>query len=99
MVASRCSGGGLFGEFAPALGRAVHRIGKGFDHQCFPRIEMGVEPAMGKAGVFHQVGDADAMRALLAKPNRGFPHDPGVGLELVFPGIAHHRFHKMFAVI
>ena len=89
MVESRLLRRGLFGEFAPALGRPVHRIGKGFDHQCFPRIEMGIEPAMGKAGVLHQVGNADAMRALLAKPNRGLPHDPGVGLELVFPGIAH----------
>jgi len=37
---------------------------------------------MGEPGLLHQVGDADAMRALLAKPHRGFLHDPRVGLEL-----------------
>src|ERR1700674_5767603 len=59
------------------------------DHQGLPRIEMRVEPAMSKAGVLHEVGNANAMRALLAKPHRGFPHDPRVGFELVFPGVSH----------
>src|SRR5580704_2734007 len=52
---------------------------------------MSVEPAMGEASVLHQIGDTDAMRALFAKPHRGFLHDSGVGLELVFFGIAHGR--------
>jgi hypothetical protein len=60
---------------------------------------MGVEPAMGKSCVLHQVGDADAMRALLAKPHRGSLHDPRAGFQLVFFRVAHYRFHKMFAVI
>ena len=89
----------LFGELAPVLGRSIHRMAKSLDHQRFARIEMGVEPAMGKPGVLHQVGDADAMGALLAQPHRGFLHDPRVGFQLVFFRIAHHRFHKMFAVI
>src|SRR6202521_494705 len=59
------------------------------DHQGLPRIEMRVEPAMSKAGVLHEVGNADAMRALLAKPHRGFLHDPRVSFELVFPGVSH----------
>src|ERR1700722_7098633 len=50
---------------------------------------MRVEPAMGETRLLHQIGDPDAMRALLAKPHRGFLDDPGMGLELVFPGITH----------
>jgi hypothetical protein len=80
---------GLFGDFAPALGRAVHRIGKSFDHQRLARIEMGVEAAMGQARLLHQVGDADAMRALFAKPHRSLLHDPRVGFLLVLFRIAH----------
>ncbi len=72
---------------------------KGLDHKRFPGIEMRIEPAMGQTGFLHQIGDADAMRALLAKPDRSFLHDPRVGLELVFPGISHRRSHKMFEVI
>ena len=79
----------LFGQLAPVFGASIHRIGKSLDHQRFPRIEVSVEPAMGEPGLLHQVGDADAMRALLAKPHRGFLHDPRVGLELVFLRIAH----------
>src|SRR5258707_12566075 len=52
---------------------------------------MRVEPAMGEAGVLHQIGDADAVRALLAKPHRGLLHDPSVGFLLVFLRIAHWR--------
>ena len=99
MVASRLFRRRLLGELAPALGRAVHRMGEGLDHQRFARIEMRVEPAMGEPGVLHQVGDADAMGALFAKPHRGLLHDPRVGFELVFPGIAHRRSHKMFEII
>ena len=50
---------------------------------------MGVETAMGQAGLLHEVGDADAMGALLAQPHRGLLHDPVVGFLLVFTGIAH----------
>src|SRR5476649_33031 len=52
---------------------------------------MRIEAAMGQTGLLHQIGDADAVRALLAKPHRGFLHDPGVGFELVFLRIAHRR--------
>ncbi len=79
----------LLGDLAPALRRTVHRVGERLDHQCFPGIEMRVEPAMGEAGVLHQVGDADAMGALLAQPHRSPLHDPRVSFELVFPGITH----------
>ena len=81
----------LFRQFAPALGRTVHRMRKRLDDQRFPGIEMGVESAMGQSGVLHQVGDADAVRTLLAKPDRGLLHDPRVGFELVFPGVSHRR--------
>ena len=74
-------------------------MGKSLDHQRFPRIEMGIEAAMGETRVLHQVGDADAMRALFAQPHRGPLHDPRVGFELVFPGIAHRQSHKMFVII
>jgi hypothetical protein len=45
---------------------------------------MGIEAAMGEAGVLHQIGDADPMRALLAKPHRGLLHDPCVSFKFVF---------------
>ena len=80
---------GLLGHLAPALGGAIHRIVEGLDHQRLAGIEMGVEAAMGQAGLLHQVGDADAMRALFAKPHRGLLHDPRVGFLLVLFRITH----------
>ena len=71
------------------LDRAVHRIGKGLDHQRLAGIEMRIEAAMGQAGLLHQVGDPDAMRALFAQPHRGLLDDAGVGFLLVLFRITH----------
>ncbi len=82
-------GGAGLGELAPAFGGTVHRVVEGLDDQRLAGIEMGVEPAMGQPRLLHQVGDADAVSALLAQPHRGLAHDAGVGFLLVFPGVTH----------
>src|ERR1700744_1349617 len=89
----------LLSELAPALGGLIHDVGYGLDNQRLSGIEMRIEPAMGQARLFHQVGHADPMGALLAKPHRGALHDPFVGFLLVLLGITHGPSDKMFTVI
>src|SRR4051812_44011993 len=52
---------------------------------------MRVKAAMGEAGFLHQVGHADAVRALFAQPHRGLFHDSGVGFLLVVFRVTHGR--------
>jgi hypothetical protein len=52
---------------------------------------MRVKPAMGKARILHEIGNADAMSALFAKLDRSLLHDPRVRLKFVFPGIPHQN--------
>jgi hypothetical protein len=62
-------------------GHAPDAIGKGpaagLHHQLVARGEMPIEPAMGQAGVVHQVGETDALDALLAEQHSGALDDAG----------------------
>ena len=89
----------LLAELAPALGRALHDVLHRFDDERFAGIEMRVEAAMGQARFLHQVGHADAVCTLFAKPHRGPLHDPFVGFLLVLLGVTHGPSDKMFIVI
>src|SRR3984957_12123391 len=81
----------LFRQFSPFRGRAVHRMREGLDHQGITRIEMRIKPAMGQAGILHEIGDTDAVSSLFAELDRRLLHNSCVSLELVFFGIPHRN--------
>jgi hypothetical protein len=69
----------------------VQKVPDGFGVEFIFAVEVPIEAAMGQARFLHEVGDADAVGALLPQPHRGLFHDAVVGFLLVFPGIAHAR--------
>jgi hypothetical protein len=61
----------------------------GFDDQRVPRIEMCLKPTVRQAGLFHEIGDADAVSAFFPKLDRSPLYYLGVRLKLVLFGIPH----------
>jgi hypothetical protein len=81
--------GGLINDIDPVLAHAAYGTATGLGYEIFLGFKVTVEAAVGEACGLHEIGDADAVDAALAKKTSGYVEDSFVVLGFLLAADSH----------